>query len=240
VLKWRDDPTRAREINKQLGEFSSGGGVQKWSDWSTHLSPAGCGGKSLSKARHSRGDAGFLAEQTTAETGDGRRPSAERAQSESEGRGGERRQACGGGISWNGAKRQVGSGVAARAATVFGLGAATRIYPAVGATDMRKGFNGLYGLVRDRLQCEPLSGHMFLFCNGQRNRVKLMLWDGSGLWVCAKKLEKGRFRWPEVNDDQNKVQLSHEELALLLGGIDLRQAERRRWYRREVPEDPAA
>src|SRR5882757_6446028 len=109
-------------------------------------------------------------------------------------------------------------------------GTATRIYLAVGATDMRKGFNGLFGLVRDRLQCEPLSGHVFLFCNGQRNRLKLVFWDGSGLWVCAKRLEKGKFRWPEVSGDQNKVQLSHEELALLLGGIDLRQAERRRWY----------
>jgi len=59
---------------------------------------------------------------------------------------------------------------------VFGLGAATRIYLAVGRTDMRKGFNGLFGLVRDRLQCEPLSGHVFLFCNGQRNRLKLVFW----------------------------------------------------------------
>ena len=118
---------------------------------------------------------------------------------------------------------------------MFGLGAATRVYLAVGRTDMRKGFNGLFGLVRDRLQCEPLSGHVFLFCNGQRNRLKLVFWDGSGLWVCAKRLEKGKFRWPE-----NKVQLSQEELALLLGGIDLRQAKRRQWYRREVPEEPAA
>src|SRR5437879_3834777 len=99
---------------------------------------------------------------------------------------------------------------------------------------MRKGFNGLFGLVRDRLQCEPLSGHVFLFCNGQRNRLKLVFWDGSGLWVCAKRLEKGKFRWPEVNGDQNKVQLSQEELALLLGGIDLRQVKRRQWYRRGV------
>jgi hypothetical protein len=68
---------------------------------------------------------------------------------------------------------------------VFGLGPATRIYLAAGVTDMRKGFEGLYGLVRDRLSCEPLSGHLFLFCNGQRNRLKVLVWDGSGLWVCA-------------------------------------------------------
>jgi transposase len=123
---------------------------------------------------------------------------------------------------------------------VFGLGAATRIYLALGRTDMRKGFEGLYGLVRDRLLCEPLSGHVFLFCNGQRNRVKLLFWDGSGLWVCAKKLAKGRFRWPEIAGEQSKVQMSQEELALLLGGIDLRETKRRRWYRREVVETPAA
>jgi transposase len=114
---------------------------------------------------------------------------------------------------------------------VFGFGPATRIYLAVGATDMRKGFEGLFGLVRDRLQCEPLSGHVFLFCNGNRNRLKLLVFDGSGLWVCAKRLEKGRFRWPQAGDTQGKVVLSHEELALLLGGIDLVQTQRRPWYR---------
>ncbi len=114
---------------------------------------------------------------------------------------------------------------------MFGFGPATRIYLAVGATDMRKGFEGLYGLVRDRLQCEPLSGHVFLFCNGRHNRLKLLVFDGSGLWVCAKRLEKGRFRWPQTGDAQSKVVLSHEELALLLGGIDLAQTQRRPWYR---------
>jgi len=100
---------------------------------------------------------------------------------------------------------------------MFGWGPATRIYLAAGATDMRKGFEGLYGLARDRLLCDPLSGHVFLFANAQRNRLKLLFWDGSGLWVCAKRLEKGRFRWPESASGQAKVVLSHEELALLLG-----------------------
>jgi len=112
---------------------------------------------------------------------------------------------------------------------MFGLGAATRIYLAAGATDMRKGFEGLYGLVRDRLQCEPLSGHIFVFSNAQRNRLKLLFWDGSGLWVCAKRLERGRFHWPKAEGE--KVLLSQEELALLLGGIDLLQTQHRRWHR---------
>ena len=124
---------------------------------------------------------------------------------------------------------------------MFGLGPATRIYLATGATDMRKSFEGLYGLVRDRLLCEPRSGHVFMFCNAQRNRLKILCWDGSGLWICAKRLEKGRFAWRESSDGPNKVVLSHEELVLLLGGIDLAQAKRRRWYRHVTSEEhPAA
>lgn len=121
---------------------------------------------------------------------------------------------------------------------MFGMGSATRIYLALGATDMRKGFNGLYGLVRDQLQCDPLSGHLFLFTNAQRNRLKLLFWDTTGLWVCSKRLEKGRFYWPESGDAQGKVLLSHEEFAMLLGGIDLGRAQRRQWYRKPTGEEP--
>jgi len=123
---------------------------------------------------------------------------------------------------------------------VFGLGPATRIYLAAGATDMRKGFEGLYGLVRDRLSCEPLSGHLFLFCNAQRNRLKILFWDGTGLWVCAKRLPKGCFTWPQSGDAQGKVVLSHEELSLLLGGIDLAKTKSKRWYRKVNAEGDAA
>ena len=98
------------------------------------------------------------------------------------------------------------------------MGAATRIYVAAGATDMRKGFNGLEGLVRERLACDPTSGHIFLFANARRDRLKLVFFDGSGLWVCAKRMEGGRLRWPEAS--AGKVQLSREQFALLIGGID--------------------
>jgi len=81
---------------------------------------------------------------------------------------------------------------------------------------------------------------VFLFCNGQRNRLKLVFWDGSGLWVCAKRLEKGKFRWPEVSGDQNKVQLSHEELALLLAGSICGRRNGGGGYRRGIAEEPAA
>jgi transposase len=120
---------------------------------------------------------------------------------------------------------------------VFGFGPATRIYVAAGATDMRKNFNGLYGLVRDHLSCDPESGHVFLFANSRRNRLKLLVYDGSGLWVCAKKLDRGCFRWPDVGSTVKKIVLNHEELALLLGGIDLAETKRRKWYRKPPVEE---
>ncbi len=110
------------------------------------------------------------------------------------------------------------------------LGPATRIYLAPGATDMRKNFHGLYGLARDHMGCDPLSGHVFLFCNGDRNRLKLLVYDGSGLWVCAKRLSKGRFSWPQPEGQVN-VTLRHDELSLLLSGIDLLQTRRKPWHR---------
>jgi transposase len=120
---------------------------------------------------------------------------------------------------------------------MFGLGAATRIYLAPGATDMRKGFDGLYGLVRDKLLCDPLSGHVFLFSNAQKNRLKILFSDSSGLWVCSRRLEKGRFHWPEATNAQAKIVLSQAEFALLVGGIDLTRTRRRRWYRKAVAEE---
>src|SRR5215207_1682401 len=120
---------------------------------------------------------------------------------------------------------------------MFSPGCATRVYLAVGATDMRKGFDGLYGLVKHRFEADPLSGHLFLFCNRERTRLKVLFWDGSGLWVCAKRLEKGRFSWPRGEGDGSantaKVLISTQELTLLLGGIDLAQARRKSWWRVE-------
>ncbi|MEY2609038.1 MAG: transposase [Verrucomicrobiota bacterium] len=120
---------------------------------------------------------------------------------------------------------------------VFGLGPATRIYVALGATDLRKGFDGLYGIVRDQLGLEVRTGHLFLFCNARRNRLKILYWDGTGLWNCAKRLERGRFSWPVGQYQSDPVTLSHEELSLLLGGIDLRRTRRKDWYRQTLSEE---
>ncbi len=115
---------------------------------------------------------------------------------------------------------------------MFGLGPATKIYIAVEAVDMRKGFDGLFGLVRDRLGADPFSGHLFLFTNRTRTRLKALVWDGSGLWLCAKRLEKGRFRWPTAENERSVV-MRPEELAMLVNGLDLAQAQpRKNWLRR--------
>jgi len=116
---------------------------------------------------------------------------------------------------------------------MFGLGPATKIYIAVEAVDMRKGFDGLYGLVRDRLGADPLSGHLFLFANRERSRLKVLVWDGSGLWVCAKRLEKGRFRWPDAVGAC--VVMRPEELAMLINGLDVTQARPRKNWLRRIP-----
>jgi transposase len=117
---------------------------------------------------------------------------------------------------------------------VFGLGPATKIYVAVEAVDMRKGFDGLYGLVRDQLGQDPLSGYLFLFSNRTRTRLKALVWDGSGLWVCAKRLEKGRFRWPAAHEKQRSVTIRAAELAMLVNGLDLKHTQPRNWYRRSA------
>src|SRR5437868_15539427 len=117
---------------------------------------------------------------------------------------------------------------------MFGLGPATKIYICLEAVDMRKGFEGLYGLVRDHLGQDPLSGHLFIFTNRTHTRVKALVWDGSGLWVCAKRLERGRFHWPEAKQAPS-VSMRPEGRAMLINGMDLTQAcSRPNWYRREL------
>ena len=115
---------------------------------------------------------------------------------------------------------------------MLGLGAATRIYVATGATDMRLSFNGLYALVVGKLQQSPQSGHLFLFSNSRRDRMKILFFDSNSLWVCARRMEQGRLHWPSSED--GRVQLTREEFALLIGGIDLTATTRRKWYRKPL------
>jgi transposase len=124
---------------------------------------------------------------------------------------------------------------------MFGLSHATKIFIAVEPVDMRKGFEGLHGLVRDHLGEDPLSGHLFLFANRARTRLKALVWDGSGLWVCAKRLERGSFHWPESQPATRSVTMRPEELAMLVNGMDLTTARpRANWYRRPGSQKNAA
>lgn len=111
---------------------------------------------------------------------------------------------------------------------MLSLSPATRIFVALQPMDMRKSFNGLYAAVEAVLAEDPLSGHVFLFTNRLHTRVKAIYWDGSGLVVYAKRLERGRFGWP--TGDGVSQRLRPEELTLLLHGMDGRP--RRHWYRR--------
>lgn len=109
-----------------------------------------------------------------------------------------------------------------------------RIFLAAGPTDMRKAFDGLSGLVRAELGRNPLSGELFVFCNAARNRLKILLFEGAGLWVLAKRLERGTFAWPSSPPGGRRIELTPEELALLLGGLDARELRPRRWKRVHV------
>jgi hypothetical protein len=83
---------------------------------------------------------------------------------------------------------------------MFSISPATRVYLATGATDLLRSFDALFGLVQGRLGGDPLSGHLFVFCNRSRDRIKVLYFDGSGLWVCAKRLEQGCFDWPSEKE----------------------------------------
>jgi transposase len=109
-----------------------------------------------------------------------------------------------------------------------------RVYVALEACDMRKSFNGLEGLVRERLGEDPRTGALFVFTNRRHTRLKILYWDGSGLWVLIKRLERGTFSWPRAGQvEGTKMRLAPEALALLTDGIDLRGARLRPWYERE-------
>ena len=99
---------------------------------------------------------------------------------------------------------------------------------------MRKGFNGLHALAAERLGEDPRQGAVFVFTNRRRTRLKILYFDGTGLWVMTKRLEQGTFSWPKSAQPQaTKLKLSAEALAMLTDGVDLRGARLRPWYERE-------
>ena len=107
---------------------------------------------------------------------------------------------------------------------MIGLPVGTRVWLAAGVTDMRKGLGGLAALVQMSLEADPYCGHLFVFRGRRGDLIKALWWDGDGLCLLAKRLERGRFTWPQATS--GSVALTRAQLSMLLEGIDWRHVER--------------
>ena len=107
---------------------------------------------------------------------------------------------------------------------MISLPSGTNIWIAAGVTDMRRGVAGLSAVVQTALERNPFEGHVFVFRGKRGDLIKLLWWDGDGLCLFAKRLERGRFLWPQANE--GAVSLSRAQLSMLLEGIDWRRPER--------------
>ena len=122
----------------------------------------------------------------------------------------------------------------------------TRVFLATEPTDMRKGFDGLFALVENVIREDPFSGHLFVFRNRKRDRLKVLWWDTDGLAIFYKRLERGNYQFPtdsvvsKSGTTSSRCEIRSDELSLLLAGIDLGSVKRRRRYQRQVSDQPAA
>ena len=107
---------------------------------------------------------------------------------------------------------------------MIGLPAGTRVWIACGLTDLRNGFDGLAALVQTQLAEDPFSGQLFVFRGRRGDRLKVLWWDGDGMCLYCKRLERGRFVWPRA--ESGSVHLTGAQLSMLLEGIDWRRPER--------------
>jgi transposase len=113
---------------------------------------------------------------------------------------------------------------------IFGVDRATKVFLYGKPCDMRKGFDGLYGLVQNEMELNPLSGYIFVFISKYRNKVKLLYWDQDGLVLYYKRLEKGTFKRPSANVNAPNSELSHEDIYMILRGIDFENTKKRKRY----------
>jgi transposase len=114
------------------------------------------------------------------------------------------------------------------------LPASVRVYLCLSPCDMRRSFDGLHALVRDHLQLDAFAGHLYLFANRRKDRLKILYWDRSGFAIWAKRLEEGAFAIPSGEPGSTRFEITVEELGALLSGIDLPRANRRKRYRRKA------
>jgi transposase len=120
------------------------------------------------------------------------------------------------------------------------LPASVRVYLCASACDMRKSFDGLHALVTQSMQLDAFGGHLFVFANRRRDRIKILYWDRDGFAVWAKRLEEGTYAMPFADscviDGEKRHEITAAELAALLSGIDLSHTRRRKRYVRQVAE----
>jgi transposase len=119
---------------------------------------------------------------------------------------------------------------------VISLPHTVRVFLCTPATDLRKGFDALSGLVTTAFAQDPTSGHLFLFVNRRRDRLKILYWDRDGLAIWYKRLETGSFQIPAVSHDAASIEMSPTQLSLILSGIDINSARQRKRYQRPAPE----
>lgn len=117
---------------------------------------------------------------------------------------------------------------------MIALPASVRVYVATSPCDMRRGFDGLHALVTETLELDAFAGHLFVFGNRRRDRVKILYWDRDGFAVWAKRLEQGTYVLPFEDGGERRREISSAELGALLSGIDLSQAKRRKRYQRQA------
>ena len=115
------------------------------------------------------------------------------------------------------------------------LPASVRVYLCLTACDMRKSFDGLHTLVREHLELDAFTGHLFVFASRRRDRVKILYWDRDGFAVWSKRLEEGTYAVPFAESaEERRREITAQELGALLNGIDLSQAKRRKRYQRSA------
>lgn len=98
---------------------------------------------------------------------------------------------------------------------------AHQVYLVTGVTDMRKSINGLSIIVSDTLSLDPLSQAWFVFCNKQRDKLKILFWDTNGFWLYYRRLEQGRFQWPKKEESQAAISIEQRQLQWLLSGLPM-------------------
>lgn len=113
---------------------------------------------------------------------------------------------------------------------LFGFPGNIRLFLYNSAADMRNGFDGLSGLVRNKLRQDPLSGDIFIFLNRKRTLIKLLVWDQSGFAIWHKRLEQGTFEIPDAGSGSQTLEISRQKLMLILEGISLKSVNNRKRY----------